>query len=93
MTGDDESTDALWRYLELCMKLENANIWHKPMLYRPDAVSVLAAVRPGELWEIDFVTDGTVCVEVYRSNGQCRGEEALTELLADQEIPSTERKH
>jgi len=94
MTFDDEQTaDHLWRYRQLCSRLENANIWHKPMLYRPDAVSVLAAVKQGELWEFDFVSDGTGCVEVYRSNGQYSGEETLTELLADQEVPSTERKH
>ena len=48
---------------------------------RDDAVMVTVAV-PGELWEVEFLEDGTVDVERYRSDGTISGREVLPELLA-----------
>ncbi len=36
---------------------------------------------PGERWEVEFLEDGSVDVEVFRSNGEIRNEVALEELL------------
>jgi hypothetical protein len=49
--------------------------------YREDGVSIIANV-PGERWEIDVLEDGEVVVEIYKSQGGCRGEEALKDLIA-----------
>jgi hypothetical protein len=35
---------------------------------------------PGERWEIEFMTDGSVEVERFRSNGDIKGEETFDEL-------------
>jgi hypothetical protein len=42
---------------------------------------VIVAV-PGERWEIEFLSDGSVEVEKFISNGEITGEESLNELFA-----------
>jgi hypothetical protein len=37
---------------------------------------------PGERWEVEFMIDGSVEVEVFRSNGTIDEEHALARLLA-----------
>ncbi|MEG3840209.1 hypothetical protein [Microcoleus sp. herbarium14] len=48
--------------------------------HRDGAVMVIVAV-PGERWEIEFLSDGSVEVEKFVSNGEIAGEEALNELF------------
>ena len=36
---------------------------------------------PGERWEVEFLEDGYVEAEVFRSDGEIRGETAVDELL------------
>jgi len=36
---------------------------------------------PGERWEIEFMDDDTIQVEIFRSNGEIKGEAALEELF------------
>ena len=48
---------------------------------REDAVGVDVAV-PGERWEIDFLDDGSVEVEIFRGDGRIADESALTDLIA-----------
>ncbi|MBE9161635.1 hypothetical protein [Tychonema sp. LEGE 06208] len=48
--------------------------------HRDEAVMVIVAV-PGERWEIEFLSDGSVEVEKFFSNGEIAGEEALSELF------------
>ena len=36
---------------------------------------------PGERWEVDFLDDGAVEVEVFRGDGGVADETALTELF------------
>ncbi len=72
--------NALKKLLELSDRLKAANIAHEITRYREDGVSIVAAVS-GERWEIDVLEDGEVVVEVYKSQGGCRGEDALKELL------------
>jgi len=47
---------------------------------RDDAIMVEVAV-PGERWEIEFLEDGSVEVEVFRSDGQILDAAALASLL------------
>jgi hypothetical protein len=78
----DEATEpnALKKLLALSDKLKDANIHHDVTRYREDGVSIIASV-PGERWEIDVLDDGEIIVEVYKSQGCCRGEEALKDLF------------
>jgi hypothetical protein len=42
---------------------------------------VLVAV-PGERWEIEFMSDGSVEIEKFTSNGEIYGAESLSEVFA-----------
>ena len=61
--------------------LRRAKIHFRLRDSREDAVGVDVAV-PGERWEIDFLNDGAVEVEVFRSDGTIADESALAELLS-----------
>ena len=49
-------------------QLDAANIYYDTRSYRDDAFSFLVSV-PGEYWEIDVREDGSVDIEVFRSEG------------------------
>jgi len=48
---------------------------------RDDAIMVEVAV-PGERWEVEFLKDGSVEAEVFRSDGQIFDASALRDLVA-----------
>jgi hypothetical protein len=60
--------------------LEKQTIDYSLAHHREEAVMVIVAV-PGERWEIEFFSDGSVEVEKFVSNGEIAGEEALSELF------------
>jgi hypothetical protein len=80
MAEDATEPNALKKLLALSDQLKAANIHHEVTRYREDGVSIIATV-PGERWEIDVLDDGEIVVEVYKSQGGCRGEEALKDLF------------
>ncbi len=43
---------------------------------------MITVAVPGERWEIEFLSDGSVEVEKFISNGEIAGEESLNELFA-----------
>jgi hypothetical protein len=45
-----------------------------------DALMVSLAI-PGERWEVEFLDDGSVEVEKFRSRGDIEGEDALESLF------------
>lgn len=46
-----------------------------------DEAAMVEVAAPGERWEVEFLTDGTVDVERFVSTGDICGEEALNELF------------
>jgi hypothetical protein len=60
--------------------LRNSKISYRLSQQRDDAIMVEVAV-PGERWEIEFLEDGAVEVEVFRSDGTIGDESALGQLL------------
>ncbi|NQE37182.1 hypothetical protein [Microcoleus asticus] len=60
-------------------KLEKQAIDYSLAHHRDEAMMVIVSV-PGERWEIEFLSDGSVEVEKFVSNGEIAGEEALSEL-------------
>ena len=48
---------------------------------RDDAIMVQITV-PGERWEVEFMEDGSVEAEVFRSDGEIRDVSVLAELIA-----------
>jgi hypothetical protein len=61
--------------------LERAGITYTLAHYRDEAIMVMIAV-PGERWEVEFLTDGSIEVEKFVSDGEIFGEEAIDELFA-----------
>jgi hypothetical protein len=62
-------------------ELRAANIDYRLNQVRDEAIMVEVAV-PGERWEVEFVDDGTVEIEVFRSDGSIHDAAALNELLS-----------
>lgn len=69
------------RLILFLKRLQEAKIPHRLDDNREDAISVLA-FAPSEYWEIDFLADGEVDVERYRSNGVIEEESSLEALFA-----------
>ena len=70
------------RVFDLLQQLEQAKISCKLARNRDDAITIEAAV-PGQRWEIDCLADGTVDVEVFKSDGVIRDESAIERLLRE----------
>lgn len=62
-------------------KLKEAQIDHSLVVYRHDAVSIVANL-PGEKWEIDIREDGELDFEIFKSTSM-EGEAELEAAIAD----------
>ncbi len=71
--------------------LEQQGISYALAHHREEAIMVTVAV-PGERWEVEFLSDGSVEVEKFISNGEISGEEALNELFARYLEPENRRE-
>jgi len=69
------------KLIALLERLDEADIPYQINHSRDNAVMV-TAFAPGEYWEIEFVGDGTVDIERFRSDGKIHDESALDELFA-----------
>ncbi len=61
-------------------RLDEADISYLLRHSRDDAIMVLV-YAPGEYWEIEFLEDGDIDIERYRSNGHIDDESVLPELF------------
>jgi len=61
--------DRLNDILNLLRRLDTAGIYFELARPRDEALMILVAV-PGERWEIEYLEDGTIEVEIFRSNGE-----------------------
>ena len=68
------------RLLSFLNELRAGKIHYRLDQYRDDAIMVEVAV-PGERWEIEFLDDGTVEAEVFRSDGAIFDASSLHALL------------
>lgn len=66
--------------LEFVSRLRAAKIWCRLEANRYDGITVTAVV-PGEIWEIDFLEDGAVDVEIFKSDGMLYGRDKIEELF------------
>ena len=69
------------KLVSFLQSLEQQEIAYTLAHHRDEAIMVTVAV-PGERWEIEFLSDGSVEIEKFISNGEIAGEEALNELFA-----------
>ncbi|MEN6334520.1 MAG: hypothetical protein ABFE01_09680 [Phycisphaerales bacterium] len=74
-------SDKLSEILNLLRRLETAGIHFELARPRDCAVMILVTV-PGERWEIEYLEDGTIEIEIFRSDGDIMGPEALNDLFS-----------
>ncbi|MFN8493575.1 MAG: hypothetical protein U0350_38600 [Caldilineaceae bacterium] len=75
------NTSLFQQLLTLLDKLEQSGIHYTLAHTREEALMVSVAL-PGERWEIEFLSDGTVEIERFISNGVIDNEDRLGELFA-----------
>lgn len=68
------------KLVSFLQNLEQQKIVYTLAHHRDEAIMVIVAV-PGERWEIEFLSDGSIEVEKFISNGEIAGEESLNELF------------
>lgn len=66
--------------MSLLRRLEGAHIAYQLRQFRDDALAVEVAV-PGERWEIEFLEDGEIEIEIFRSSGEILSAKALDDLF------------
>jgi len=69
------------KLIEFLNALEESGIYYKLNKVR-DAIMVEIAV-PGERWEVEFMNDDTVEVEIFKSIGEIEDESVLNRLFTD----------
>jgi hypothetical protein len=69
------------KILEFLQKIDKAKIAFDLRRSRVDAIMVKINV-PGERWEVEFLQDGEIEVERFRSDGEIQDESTLHELFA-----------
>ena len=69
------------KLIEFLNELEECGIYYKLNKVR-DAIMVEIAV-PGERWEVEFMNDDTVEVEIFKSIGEIEDESVLNRLFKD----------
>jgi hypothetical protein len=68
------------RLVTFLQRLDEANVPYSMRHSRDDAIMVVA-FAPGQYWEIDFLEDGGIDVERFRSDGHIDDESVLEELF------------
>ena len=69
------------RLLAFLERLDQSKTSYTMEHSRDDALMVTILV-PGEYWEVEFLEDGGVEIECYRSDGSIHDESVLDELFA-----------
>ena len=72
----ETTLDTLLRFLG---RLDEHHVPYVLATVRPQAIMAQFAL-PGERWEVEFLADGTVEVERFRSDGTIADEAALEEI-------------
>ncbi|HYT95632.1 MAG TPA: hypothetical protein VEL76_43335 [Gemmataceae bacterium] len=75
------NTDLFTKMLAFLRQLERAKIAYQLRHSRDNALMVRINV-PGERWEVEFLEDGEIEVERFRSDGEIEDETALQDLFA-----------
>lgn len=74
--------DNLEKVLTLLKRLQEARIFYTLAHNQEDAISIQVVV-PGQRWEIDIYNNGTVDVEVFKSDGTILDLTAIDTLFRD----------
>jgi hypothetical protein len=80
-TSDDTPKATIPDVLAVLRRLDTARIRYRLEQTRDDAIAIEVVV-PGERWEIEFLENGEVEIEIFRSNGEILDAHALDDLCA-----------
>lgn len=72
---------AMEKLLAFLDRLEEDKLWYR-LVHVRDSIMVRVSV-PGEIWEVEFFTDGHVEIERFISTGTIEDEDALERLFAE----------
>jgi hypothetical protein len=75
------NADQFNKLLAFLQRLDKAKIPYSMEHSREDAIMIIA-YAPGQYWEIEFLEDGEIDIERYRSDGTIHDESILEELFA-----------
>jgi hypothetical protein len=75
------NTNGFPGFIQFLNELEQKKISYTLAHNREDAIMVIVAA-PGERWEIEFLSDGSIEIEKFISTGEITGAESLGELFA-----------
>ena len=80
-TKTSKSTAKLATLTGFLDRLDAADIHYSLQSVRENAVLVSVSI-PGQRWEVEFMADGDVEVEVFKSDGDIQDFDAVDELFA-----------
>ncbi|OQY43567.1 MAG: hypothetical protein B6247_31530 [Candidatus Parabeggiatoa sp. nov. 2] len=68
------------KLLQFLNRLEQEKIYYTLSHHRENAIMITVSL-PGERWEIEFLEDGSVEVEQFKSHGEIYDENCLNDLF------------
>jgi hypothetical protein len=74
--------ERMTKLLNFLSRLEDYKIHHRIEHNRDESIMVIADV-PGQKWEIEFLENGDVEIEVFKSDGNIRGESELDRFFKE----------
>ena len=79
---EDPPGDKFGRLLDYLNRLDAANIYYSLKHTRPDSIMIDVSL-PGWRWEVEFMADGSVDIERYRSVAGVENDESLLDALIE----------
>jgi hypothetical protein len=79
--------DNLGKLLSFLVRLKEVHISYTLKQIREEAVMVLIHV-PGQHWEVEFFEDGSVEIEIFKSDGEIYDEKMLDQLFDEFSDPA-----
>jgi len=74
--------NAMTKLLNFLCRLEKVKIYYRIEHNRDDSIMVIPDV-PGQKWEVEFFADGTVEIEIFKSDGKILGESELDRFFKE----------
>jgi len=73
-------SDSFTSLLDFVEALTSAGIYYQISSVRFDAI-LISVAAPGERWEIEFMRDGTLEVEIFVSDGEIKDDSSIPALF------------
>ena len=70
------------KLLKFLSRLKELKIHYRIEHNRDESIMVITDV-PGQKWEIEFFNDGNIEIEIFKSDGEIRGESELERFFKD----------